>query len=103
MFKVGNGTGLGQIGFGIFRLCHSLRMGHLDCHGTLQLVVVGQVDQAETTLAEYLLDPVAPDVRGGKRIGWGWLPSGLVHSLGQIVHADFPSSGWVYSAQIAVQ
>ena len=36
-------------------------MRHLDGHGPLQLVVVGQIDEAEAALAQHFLDPVATD------------------------------------------
>jgi hypothetical protein len=63
-------------------------MWHLDSDETLQLVIVGEIDQAETALAEQALDPVATDVRGGgcPRNGLAGLPSGFVHGLLRIVH-----------------
>ena len=42
-------------------LGHELGVRHLDSDGSLQLVVLGQVDEAEAALAQQLLDPVAAD------------------------------------------
>ena len=39
-------------------------MRHLDRHEPLQLVVVGQIDEAEAALAQHLLDAVATDPLG---------------------------------------
>ena len=68
VIEVGDGAGFGQVGFGIFGSIHQLAMRHLDGHEPLQLVVVGQVDEAEAALAQHLLDPVATDVL---RLGGG--------------------------------
>ena len=64
MVEVGDGAGFGQVGFGVFGASHQLAVRHLDGHGPLQLVVVGQVDEAEAALAQDSLDPVATDVLG---------------------------------------
>ena len=65
VIEVGDGAGFGQVGFGVFGAIHQLAMRHLDGDEPLQLVVVGEVDEAEAALAQDLLDPVATDVRGG--------------------------------------
>ena len=51
-------------------------MRHLDCHESLQLLVVGEVDEAEAAFAQHFLDPIATDVLrlGGSGIDGG--PSG---------------------------
>jgi hypothetical protein len=60
--EIRNGASFGQVGFGIFGLRHSLWLGNLDGDETLQLVVVGEIDHAETTLPQQALDPIAADV-----------------------------------------
>ena len=62
MVEVGDGAGFGQIGFGGFGTIHQLAMRHLDGDETLQLVVVGEVDEAEAAFAQDFLDPVATDL-----------------------------------------
>ena len=62
--EVGDGAGFGQIGFGVFGPSHQLAVRHLDGDEPLQLVVVGQVDEAEAAFAQDLLDPVATDPLG---------------------------------------
>ena len=61
MIEVGDGAGFGQVGFGVFESIHQLAMRHLDGHRAVQLVVVGQIDEAEAALAEHTFDPVATD------------------------------------------
>jgi hypothetical protein len=67
---------------------------HLDGHETLQLLIVRQVNEAEASFAQDLLEPVATDVRGGgcPRNGLAGFPSGFVNGLVQIVHGRLPSS-----------
>ena len=62
VIEVGDGAGFGQVGFGGFGAIHELAMRHLDRHEPLQLVVVGEVDEAEAALAQHSLDAVAADV-----------------------------------------
>src|ERR1700687_1459091 len=76
---------------------------HFNGHHPLQLVVMCEIDHAETALAQQLLDPVAPDVRGRGRIAWGWVPSGLVYGLVRVVHARRPAPGHVWLFQRAAQ
>ena len=64
MVEVGDGAGFGQVGFGIFGPGDQLAVRHLDGHGAMQLLVVGQVDQAEAALAQQPLHPVAADPCG---------------------------------------
>ena len=64
MVEVGDGAGFGQIGFGVFGPGDQLAVRHLDGDEPLQLVVVGQVDEAEAALAQDPLDPVATDLAG---------------------------------------
>ena len=61
VIEVGDGAGFGQVGFGIFGSIHQLAMWHLDGHRAAQLVVVGQIHQAEPALAQHSFDPVATD------------------------------------------
>ena len=61
VIEVGDGAGFGQVGFGIFESIHQFAMRHLDGHRALQLVVVGQIDEAEAALAQHSFDPVATD------------------------------------------
>ena len=75
--EVGDGAGLGQVGFGVVGPGDQMGVRHLDRHGALQLVVVGQVDEAEAALAQQPLDAVAADVRrqrggGVSAEGRGW-------------------------------
>ena len=78
MIEAGDGAGFGQIGFGVFGPGHQLAVRHLDGHETLQLLVVGQVDEAEAAFAQDSLDPVATDslgLLGGRLLGLR-LPAG---------------------------
>ena len=59
--EAGDGAGFGQVGFGVFGAVHQLAVRHLDGDEPLQLVVVGQVDEAEAALAQDPLDAVATD------------------------------------------
>ncbi len=61
MIEVGDRAGFGQVGFGIFESIHQFAMWHLDGHRAAQLVVLGQIHQAEPALAQYAFDPVATD------------------------------------------
>ena len=64
--EVGDGAGFGQVGFGVFGPSHQLAVRHLDGDEPLQLVVVGQVDEAESRLGP------APSRSGSDRCAWGW-------------------------------
>ena len=59
MIEVGDRAGFRQVGFGIFGSIHQIAMRHLDGHRAAQLVVLGQIDQAEPALAQHSFDPVA--------------------------------------------
>ena len=64
MIEIGDGAGFGQIGLGIFGLRDQLGVRHLDGDGPVQLLVVGQIDEAEAAFAQHLLDAVATDPLG---------------------------------------
>jgi hypothetical protein len=53
---------------------------HLDGHGPVELVVVGQIDAAEPSLAQNAHDPVAPDFRWN-RLGWGFSPDRMTRPI----------------------
>src|SRR5262245_33455017 len=95
MIEVGDGTGFGQIGFGGFGAIHEFAVRYLDSDEPLQLVIVGEIDEAETALTEDFLDSITTDVRWRSRIGRGSLPSGFVYRLVRIVHTDRPPCIWV--------
>ena len=61
--------------------------------GRVQLVVVGQVNQTKTALAQDSFHPVAADVVGQGLSGnrRGWLPFGLINGLHRIVHTTLLS------------
>ena len=61
VIEVGDGAGFGQVGFGIFGTIHQLAMRHLDRDETLQLLVVGEIDEAEAAPSQQFLDPVSTD------------------------------------------
>lgn len=48
-----------------------MRVRHLDRDGPIQLVVHGQVDQAEPAFAEHALDTIAADEFGNRIVGRG--------------------------------
>ena len=67
-----------------------LAVRHLDGDQTLQLVIVGEVAEAESALTEDFLDAVATDVRGRgfRKDRLDGFPSGFVYGLVRIVHTD---------------
>ena len=77
--QVGDRAGLDQIRLGVFRPGNEPAVGHLDRHEALQLVVTGQVDEAEIPLSENSLNPVTADVlrqvrrqfNGARRVSCG--------------------------------
>ena len=77
VIEVGDGAGFGQIGFGVFGPSHQLAMRHLDRHEPLQLVVMGEIDEAEAALAQDLLDPVATDALGRREVARAGGPSSV--------------------------
>jgi len=60
--ETGDGAGFGQMGVG--GLGDELGVGNLDGDEPLQLVVVGEVDEAEAALTQHILDSVATDLLG---------------------------------------
>src|SRR5262249_20627716 len=60
--ETGDGAGFGQVRFGVGGLGDELGVRNLDGDGPLQLVVVGQIDEAEAALAQDLLDAVSTNV-----------------------------------------
>jgi hypothetical protein len=90
VIQAGGGAGLGEVGVGVLGAGDQLRVRHLDGHRALELVVAGQEDAAEATLAQEPLDAVAADVRReeGGRVGDG-LPftlRGGPQGVGAFVH-----------------
>ncbi len=74
MIQIGDRAGFSQVRLGIFRAFHAFPMRHLDHHEPLQLVVVSQVDEAETALAQDPLNTVAADSLGlliGRNVTYG--------------------------------
>ena len=61
MIEVRDRAGFRQVSFGIFESIHQFAMWHLDGHRAAQLVVLGQIHQAEPALAQHSFDPVATD------------------------------------------
>ena len=49
--ELGEGTGLVEVGLDIRGAEDPVRVGHLDRHGTVEVVVPGEVDAAESPLA----------------------------------------------------
>ena len=96
MVEIGDGAGFGQVGFGVGGLSDELGVRNLDGDEPLQLVVMGEVDEAEAALAQHSLDPVATDLRGGgrSRNARAGFPSRFVYGLVRIVHAGCPSFSW---------
>ena len=98
MVEIGDRAGLGQIRLGIFGLRDQLGVRHLDGDRPVQLLVVGQIDQAEAAFAQDLLDAVATDpLRAPGRIppsGGIGFPRVLRHIVGirvvQIVIRSVP-------------
>ena len=64
MIEAGDRPGFGQVGFGVFRAGKQALVGNLDGDETLQLFVVGQIDDAEAAFAQDPLDLVAADLPG---------------------------------------
>ena len=52
VIEVRDRAGFGQVSFGIFESIHQVAMWHLDGHRAAQLVVLGQIHQAEPAFAE---------------------------------------------------
>ena len=61
MVEIGDRAGLGQIRLGIFGLRDQPGVRHLDGDGPVQLLILGQIDEAEAPFAQHFLDPVATD------------------------------------------
>ncbi len=62
MIEIGDRASLGQIRFGIFGLRDQLGVRHLDGDEPIQLLVVGQIDEAEAPFAQHFLDAVATNL-----------------------------------------
>ena len=62
VIEVRNGAGFGQVGFGVFGPGDETAVRHLDSDTPLQLLVVRQVNDAETALSQDSLDAIATDV-----------------------------------------
>ncbi len=60
----GEGAGLGQVGLDILATEDPIRVGHLDRHGAVEIVVLSQIDPAETAMAQESDHPVATELRG---------------------------------------
>ena len=59
--EIGDRAGFGQVRLGVLRAKNERGMRHLDGDGPVQLLVVGQIDQSETALAQEPFHPVAAD------------------------------------------
>jgi len=97
MIEIGDGTSFSQVGFGVRGLSDELSVRDLDGHEPLQLVVVGEVDEAEAAPAQHLLDPVATDLV--RKCGRGVSDGGCVHvtrpvctRIASVVHELDPSA-----------
>ena len=64
MVEPGEDAGLGQVGLDVLGAGDSLRVGHLDRHRAVEVVVLGEVDPPEAALAEQPDHPVAADRPG---------------------------------------
>ncbi len=62
VIEAGDGPGFGQVGVGVFSAGNQAGVRDLDRDLTLQLLVVGQIDDAESTYAQDSLDLVAADL-----------------------------------------
>ena len=67
MVQPGEGAGLGQVRSDAHLTDDPLRVGHLDRHGAVELVILSQIDLAEATLAQQSDQPVPTDVRSHVR------------------------------------
>ncbi len=90
MIEVGDDAGFGQIGFGIFGGGYSITVRHFDCNRATQLVVMGQINEAEATFAQDFLYPIPTDMLWQGGIDSWWLRAfGLVRtSIFGIVHGQ---------------
>ena len=79
MVEPGEDAGFVQIRFHILGASDSFRVRHLDRHGAVELVVVGEIDPSEAALSKQPDHPIATDLRRISTTGTG---SG---SLGTIV------------------
>ena len=92
MIEVGDGTGFGQVGIGGFGVIHQLAVRQLNGDEPLQLIVVGQIDEAEAALTEDLLYAVATNVlwlRSGNGGGGGLVATARMIITGslRVVHS----------------
>jgi hypothetical protein len=62
MIEIGDRASLGQIRLGIFGFGDQFGVRHLDGDQPIQLLVVGQLDKAKATFAQYLLDAIATNL-----------------------------------------
>ena len=64
MVQPGEDARFVQVGFHILGVSDAFRVRHLDRHGAVKIVIVGEINPSEPTLTETADDPVAPDPRG---------------------------------------
>ena len=95
VIEVGDGTGFGQVGIGGFGAIHQLAVRHLDGDEPLQLIIVGQIDEAEAALTEHFLDAVATNLL--------WLRSGNGGGGGLVVAARMIITGLLRVVHLAVR
>jgi hypothetical protein len=64
MIEIGDRASLSQIRFRILRLRDEPGVRHLDSDGPVQLLIVSEIDNAESPLTKHFLDAVATDPLG---------------------------------------
>ena len=91
MVEIGDGAGFGQVGFGVFGSGDEVGVRHLDGDEPLQLLVLRQIDEAETALSQHSFDAVATDPL--RRLGGDLVQiyRRLRKRLVGFVHGLFPS------------
>jgi hypothetical protein len=68
MVQLGEDAGLAEIGLDILIPGDSFRIGHLDGHWSIDVVVMGQIDPAEPSPAQQADHPITADLSG--LAGW---------------------------------
>jgi len=61
MVQVGHGAGLRQVRLRVFRAGYEPGVRHFDRYPPVKLFIVGQKDEAKSSLAQQKLNLVAPD------------------------------------------